>query len=103
MAFQDPFAGLVPDRPLNEGELTRAIRLDLAGEEEAIATYEAHAEAAGNDVLVQLVFTSIANEEKVHVGELQMLLDILTGSEFEHMTKGMREVSVTGNSKATPQ
>jgi rubrerythrin len=103
MAFQDPFAGVSLGRDMNDAEMIRAIRLDLASEQEAIATYEAHADAAGDDVLVQLVLLSIANEEKVHVGELQMLLDVLTGTEFMQMNKGMKEVAVQMNSSKSPQ
>ena len=46
--FVNPFSGKIPDRPLTQGELVRAIRLDLAAEHEAVHTYMSHAEATDN-------------------------------------------------------
>ena len=102
MAFQEPFSGIIPDRKLTESEQVRALRLDLASEEEAIATYTAHADAI-DDVLVQMVLTSIADEERVHAGELQMLIDIISGDEFTRLSKGMKEVALKAGSDKTPQ
>ena len=39
--FLDPFSGMVPDRKMNPEEIIRALRLDLAAEEEAIHLYNA--------------------------------------------------------------
>ena len=36
----------------------------------------------------------IANEERVHAGEFDRLLSILTGDEDEYLTKGAKEVDV---------
>ena len=100
-AFQNPFAGKVPGRPLTDEEIVRALRLDLANEEEAIATYMAHVEAIdGQDGVARKVLLSIANEERVHAGELQMLIDIITEDEFKFLREGMKEViSTTGVGK----
>jgi rubrerythrin len=90
--FFNPFSGVVPDRKLTDEELIRAIRLDIAGELEAIHGYMAHADATDNP-LAKAVLTDIANEERVHAGELQRLLAILTGDEDEFQKKGMIEVN----------
>ena len=88
--FFNPFSGMVPDRKLTNEELIRAIRLDIAGELEAIHGYMAHADATDNE-LAKAVLTDIANEERVHAGELQRLLAILAG-EDEYQQKGKLEV-----------
>ena len=88
--FFNPFSGMVPDRKLTKDELIRAIRLDIAGELEAIHGYMAHADATDNE-LAKAVLTDIANEERVHAGELQRLLAILAG-EDEYQQKGKLEV-----------
>jgi len=88
--FFNPFSGMVPDRKLTKDELIRAIRLDIAGELEAIHGYMAHADATDNE-LAKAVLTDIANEERVHAGELQRLLAILAG-EDEYQQKGRLEV-----------
>ena len=88
--FFNPFSGMVPDRKLTNDELIRAIRLDIAGELEAIHGYMAHADATDNE-LAKAVLTDIANEERVHAGELQRLLAILAG-EDEYQQKGKLEV-----------
>jgi rubrerythrin len=89
--FPNPFSGNVPDRKMSFGELIRAIRLDIAGELEAIHLYEAHAEATDN-ALVKEVLLDIANEERVHVGELQRLLVLLLDDEAALLAEGAAEV-----------
>jgi rubrerythrin len=91
--FVNPFSGKIPDRPLTKGELIRAIRLDLAAEHEAVHTYLAHADATENP-LAKAVLIDIANEERVHAGEFDRLLSILTGDEDDYLTRGAREVDV---------
>ncbi|MGQ9454699.1 MAG: ferritin family protein [Armatimonadota bacterium] len=91
-AFSDPFYGNVPPKKLSLGELIRAIRLNIAAEEEAAAIYEAHADATDNPV-ARKVLLDIANEERVHVGEFVELLDILTRQEEKAwMEQGYEEV-----------
>ncbi len=91
--FTDPFRGKVPDRKIRLGELVRAVRLDVAAEEEAIHLYMAQAEATDNQ-LAQRVLVDIANEERVHVGEFRRLLQLLTGDEDKFLADGAREVDV---------
>ena len=92
--FPDPFVGNLPDRKLQAGELIRAIRIDIAGEFEAIHLYQAHAEATDN-ALVKAVLLDIADEERVHVGELDRLLTILLADEVELLAQGAAEVDAT--------
>lgn len=89
MAFQDPFPGL--KKPLDKPDLIRALRLDLAAEQEAISTYTAHADAT-SELLAKKILTSIANEERMHAGEFLRLIQHLTGDEPEFQLKGYEEV-----------
>jgi len=89
--FVNPFSGKVPDRKLSDEELIRAIRLNLAAEHEAIHLYMAHAEATDHP-LARKVLIDIANEERVHAGEFQRLLEILTGDEDRWLAEGREEV-----------
>ena len=89
--FVNPFSGILPNRKLSARELTRALRLSLAAEEEAIHLYEALADATDNK-LAKAVLQDIANEEKVHVGEFQQLLNILLEDEEKWLREGAEEV-----------
>jgi len=89
--FLNPFSGMAPDRKMTKAELTRAIRLNLAAEHEAVHLYQAHADAT-DDVLAKKVLLEIADEERVHAGEFQRLLNILLDDEEELMKSGAAEV-----------
>lgn len=89
--FLNPFSGMVPGRKMTKEELIRAIRLNLAAEEEAVHLYLAHADATDHP-LAKKVLVDIANEERVHAGEFLRLLEILTGDEGEFMAQGAKEV-----------
>ena len=99
--FVNPFSGMVPERKMTMEELVRAIRLDVAGEHEAIHGYMAHSDATDNP-LAKAVLIDIANEERVHVGELVRLLSILTGEEDEFLKKGAAEVDTMVKKIAHP-
>ncbi|SHI16411.1 Ubiquinone biosynthesis protein COQ7 [Sporobacter termitidis DSM 10068] len=86
----NPFVGNSP-KQLTPEELAQAIRVDLAGELEAIIGYEAHAMST-NDERVKKVLNHIADEERQHVGELQQLLYILSPKEMEQTEKGRQEI-----------
>lgn len=90
-AFLDPFPGLAPDRKLTDRELSRAIRLALSAEEEAVHLYEALADAAEHR-LAKAVLQEVANEERVHAGEFLRLLSILLDDEDGRMREGAGEV-----------
>lgn len=89
--FVNPFSGVVP-RKLTNTELARAIRLNLSAEEEAVHLYQAHADATNNE-LVRKVLLDIADEERVHVGEFQRLLNILLEDEEQLLDEGAQEVN----------
>ena len=88
--FPDPFAANVP-RKLSKEELIQAIRLDIAGEIEAIYVYDAHVQAT-DDPVAKKIIADIRDEEKAHVGELMSLLRILDPDETKHFEEGQREV-----------
>ncbi len=86
----NPFVANVTKQMTNN-ELIQAIRVDIAGELEAIIGYEAHAMST-NDERVKKVLYHIADEEKQHVGELQQLLYILSPKDAEYTEKGKQAV-----------
>lgn len=89
--FADPFSGMTPERTMTLGELTRALRLDIAAELEAIHLYDSQADATDNP-LAAAVLRDISNEERVHVGELQRVLNILLADEEGFLLAGAQEV-----------
>lgn len=92
-SFANPFSGNIP-RKISKEELIQAVRLDIAGELEAIFIYDAHAKAT-DDPRAKKILEDIRDEEKVHVGELMALLKILDPAEgafFEEGTKEVREL-----------
>jgi len=90
--FTNPFPGMVPGKKMNREQLLRALRLDLAAEEDATHLYTAHAEAT-DDPLARKVLRSIADEEIVHVGEFQALLKRLSPREEYLLSQGEDEVA----------
>lgn len=86
----NPFIANMP-RKLSPDELIQAIRVDIAGELEAIIGYEAHA-MASEDERVKKVLYHIADEERTHVGELQQLLYMLSPNEAQFTEKGKMAV-----------
>lgn len=89
-SFGNPFQGNV-ERKLTKEELIQAIRLNIAGELEAIYIYDAHVQATDNEI-AKKVIADIRDEEKAHVGELMGLLRILDPKEAEFFTEGQEEV-----------
>ena len=96
--FINPFSGVIPDRKLTDRELTRGIRLTLSAEQEAVHLYEALADATDNE-LAREVLQDIANEERVHAGEFQRLLNILLPDEEKLLAKGAEEVDELAEGK----
>ncbi len=90
--FVKPFSGMAPERKMTLQELVRAIRLNIAAEHEATHLYMAHADATDHP-LAKKVLIDIANEERVHVGEFNRLLEILTGDEAKWLAEGAEEVN----------
>ncbi|MFA9379878.1 MAG: demethoxyubiquinone hydroxylase family protein [Acetanaerobacterium sp.] len=89
-AFANPFQGNV-DRKMTTQELIQAVRLDIAGELEAIYVYDAHVQATDNEV-AKKVISDIRDEEKAHMGELITLLRVLDPKEAELFFEGESEV-----------
>lgn len=89
-AFANPFQGNV-DRKITKGELIQAIRIDIAGELEAIYLYDAHVMAT-DDPVVKRVLEDIRDEEKAHVGELTALMRYLDPTITDLMLGGENEV-----------
>jgi len=88
--FLNPFSGVVP-RKMTTSELVRALRQDLAAEEEAVHLYQSHADATDNE-LAKKVLLDIADEERGHAGEFQRLLNILLADEEKLLAQGAAEV-----------
>ncbi len=89
--FVNPFSGMTPDRKMTSSELLRALRLALAAEEEAVHLYESLADACDNK-LAAAVLHDIADEERVHKGEFQRLINILAPEEEKYLAAGAEEV-----------
>lgn len=75
----------------DDREVARAIRDAIIAEEDAVKQYEVIVDSSDNK-LVKKVLQDIANEEKVHVGELQKLLNLLLKDEKSFIQEGMDEV-----------
>jgi len=88
--FGHPFQANV-ERKLTKEELIQAIRLDIAGELEAIYIYDAHVQATDNEI-AKKVLADIRDEEKAHVGELFALLRALDPEEAKLFAEGEEEV-----------
>ena len=89
-AFANPFQGNV-ERKMTKEELIQAIRLDIAGELEAIYVYDAHVQAT-DIAIAKKVIADIRDEEKAHIGELMTLLRTLDPKEAELFADGESEV-----------
>jgi len=90
--FTNPFSGRTPERKLTKAELIRAIRMDLSAEQEAVHLYLAHADATDNE-LAKKVLQDVADEERVHKGEFQRLISILSQEEDALLAEGAQEVN----------
>ena len=89
--FGSPFSGLAKDKNISHEELIRAIRFTIAAEYEATQQYMQLAESTDNSLVIK-VLTEIANEERVHAGELLRLLQVLSPDEATFYAKGAKEV-----------
>jgi rubrerythrin len=90
-AFLDPFPGITPNKKLSKREILRALRLSIAAEQEAVHLYESFADAIDNKK-IKKVMQDVANEEKVHIGEFQGLLNEFDKDEKELIQKGIDEI-----------
>lgn len=76
--------------PLSHNELMWAIRDAIIEEQNAIKIYENIAIRASNSKVKNLL-QDIANEEKVHIGELQELLETISPQEDGFIDDGRKE------------
>ena len=88
--FGNPFVANIP-RMMSTEELAQALRVDIAGELEAIVGYECHATAT-NDERVKKILYHIADEERKHVGELQQLLYMISPKDSNFIEKGKQVI-----------
>lgn len=88
--FPNPFAGNV-ERKMSKYELVQALRIDVAGELEAMFLYDAHVHAT-DDPVVQKVLGDIRDEEREHVGELLALIHYLDPAVTGFLAEGNQEV-----------
>lgn len=89
--FMDPSVVQTNSKTLTMREVTRALRQAIAAEEEAIHLYEFIVDLAPNEI-VKKVMQDIANEEKVHVGEILAVLNKLLPNEEGFVQEGMNEI-----------
>ena len=89
--FGSPFTGLANDRKLTDKELVRAIRFMVSAEFEATQMYMQLAESIDNKLAVK-VLKSVADEERVHMGEFLKLLYELAPDEEKFYARGAKEV-----------
>lgn len=88
----DPKSILLPENTLRKEELISAVRLSIIAENDAVILYETYANSTDNKK-AKKVFNSIADEERVHVGEFKALLEYLGGNnEKEKVEEGEEEV-----------
>jgi uncharacterized protein len=76
---------------LDDRGLTRAIRDAIIAEELAIKQYEKIVDST-SDSSAKSVLQHIADEERVHVGELQTLLNMMLKDEQKLLDEGKKEV-----------
>lgn len=77
-------------KPLDNREIQRAIRDAIIAEQDAIKQYEVIVDSV-DDVKIKKVLQDISNEEKIHVGELQKLLEFFDKEDKSLQMDGRRE------------
>jgi len=79
-----------PNKTLTDRELARALRMAIAAEHDAAHLYELIVDSTDNKDAKKLI-QDIADEEKIHVGELTKLLNDLDEDNEELENKGKDE------------
>ena len=91
--LKDPKSILLPEKNLKKEELVAAIRLSIIAEYDATILYETYANST-NDSKAKKVFQSVADEEKIHVGEFKALLEYINGeAEKNKVEEGEQEAN----------
>jgi rubrerythrin len=84
------------DGPLDNREMARALRMAIAAEHEAVHLYELIADKS-TDKKIKKVMQDIADEEKVHVGEIEVILASVDSDNPEKRAEGRDEASEIGD------
>ena len=84
----DAVDSLMKGKPQNMD--LRALRLAIMAEYEAINLYERMADTVRNPKIKKMLL-DVANEEKVHIGEFEHLLELLDKDHESHEDKGEEE------------
>ncbi len=82
---------LAPNKKLDKERIAQALRLAIIGELDAINLYVQLAEATENEN-VKKVLLDIAEEEKVHVGELMEVLKKIDAEQARALEKAAEEI-----------
>jgi hypothetical protein len=90
MDFSSIAPMITPDKKMDERETARALRLAIAAEHDAAHLYELMADSCESKAVAELL-QDIADEEKVHVGELQWLLSHIDKDNGRLLQEGMDE------------
>lgn len=91
MEFINPFPGKNPGDEITNQELINVLRLSICAEHDATQLYDTIAEYV-NDPKIKKIMKDVADEEQVHIGEFQYLLEIIEKDEKEKTEKGRQEV-----------
>lgn len=90
MDFSSVAPTLKPDRKMDAREIARSLRLAIAAEHDAAHLYELIADSCDSKPVKELL-QDIADEEKVHVGELQWLLSHIDKDNGQLLQEGIEE------------
>lgn len=82
---------LQPGKTLTNRELARVVRQAICAEHDAVHLYELIVDSSINP-MVKSVLQDIADEEKVHVGELEEVLSTLDPENDDFVEEGREEV-----------
>jgi hypothetical protein len=91
MDFTSISSLITPDKKLTDSEIARALRLSIAAELDASHLYELIADSV-EDKQVQDTLRDISREEKIHVGELSVLLGKFDKEFDDSIEEGRKEV-----------
>ena len=84
------------DKKLSKEELIQIVRMNIAGELEAIYLYDEHIRAT-DDTFAKKVLSSIRDEERIHMSELIELLKYLDPNEETFVDHAKQEIQELKN------
>ena len=92
MDFVKPFPGKNPGDQITKQELISAIRLSICAEQEAVHLYDQIAEFTDNEMVKKLM-VDVADEERIHIGEFQKLLELIGEGKADKVKEGEAEAA----------